>query len=77
MDWISPGVTAGSPGGYLLATLAELHRIVISNLRKSVPFLVLLLVPSVATAGPVAAGGGNWARRPRAVSQSSGSGVPM
>jgi Calcineurin-like phosphoesterase len=50
---------AASPGRYLLATLGVLHRIVISMLRKSVPFLVLLLAPWVATAGPVAAGGGN------------------
>jgi hypothetical protein len=50
---------AGSPGRYLLVTLAVLHRIVTSLLRKTVPCLVLLVVPSVVTAGPVAAGGGN------------------
>jgi hypothetical protein len=50
---------AASPGRYLLATLALLDRIVFSILRKTVPYLVLLVVLSVATAGPVAAGGGN------------------
>jgi hypothetical protein len=50
---------AASPGRYLLATPALLDRIVISILRKTVSYLVLLVVLSVATAGPVAAGGGN------------------
>jgi hypothetical protein len=50
---------AGSPGRYLPATLAVLHRIVTSILRKTLPCLVLLVVPSVLAASPVAGGGGS------------------